>query len=163
MADEYTKAKNGFTPIPNQLLEFLCSKNGRVLNACDRAVFDMLLRYSIGYQGDKSKSVYEARISQSFIGNATGMIRTNVNRSIKKLITLQWIQKVRKRLYRLLLLERINNDTFAEDANVSTQINKGIESDNKIVSNQIPNKEIKKTYKEKLWKPLQKERKRSDD
>ena len=166
MRQNSSKANSGFTQIPNQILEFLYSKEGRVINASDRAVFDVLLRFSIGFQGDKSKSIYAAKISHSFIAQATGLARTNVTRSMKKLYEIQWVQKVRKGLYHLLILECINNDTFADSSNVSIQIDKGIKSDNKIVSNQIPNKEIKKTIKEsssnnkgiidelRPWKPL---------
>lgn len=143
-----SKTNSGFTQIPNQLLEFLYSKEGRVLNASDRAVFDVLLRFSLGFQGDKSKSIYEAKISQSFIASATGIIRTNVNRSMKKFTRLGWTVKVKKGLYHLLIVERINNDTSGNGSNVSNQIHNSISSDNKIVSNQIPNKEIKKINKE---------------
>jgi hypothetical protein len=100
------------TQVPNAFLEMLYSPKGPKLSRYDRAVLDVLIRYSFGFKGDQSKSVFDAKVTQTFIANGTGIARTNVNRSMKKLVQLGLVKKIRQGLYRMLVIESIYKDTF---------------------------------------------------
>ena len=136
--------ENGHIDIANEIVEQLARVN---LSAYEWRVLMVVLRKTWGWQ----KKVDWIPLSQ--IAEMTGIQRPNVTRAKGSLLNKKLLIEHNGKIGFNKDYERweikgyagINSDTTSSTKVVSNQIIGGIESDNKVVSNQIPSIEIKET------------------
>lgn len=137
--------EKGYTKISNEILEAL----GRTRIAGEaRQVLDVIFRKTYGFNKKRD------RISLSQFVLATGLKRSNVCRSIKKLIDIKMIIKIDTPIGEVYLVQKdfdqwkpLSKKIIVRG--VSKVITDIIKNDNKVVSKMIHTKERNKITKEK--------------